>query len=137
MAELKTKKNPASVTDFLSTVQNEKRKQDSIIVLELMKKITKTEATMWGPSIVGFGDFYYTTSDGKKHSWFLTGLSPRKQSLTLYLMTGLDHYEEILSRLGKHKTGKSCLYINKLEDIRLDVLAELITASVKFLNSRK
>jgi len=137
MAELKTKKNSGSVTDFLDNVENEKRKQDSLVVLELMKTITNSKPIMWGPSIVGFGDFFYKTADGKKHSWFLSGFSPRKQSLTLYIMTGFAHYEEILNRLGKYKTGKSCLYVNKLEDISMDVLKELITASVNFLNSKK
>jgi hypothetical protein len=106
MAELKTRKNSASVTDFIANEQNEKRKQDSLVVLDLMKKITDSEPTMWGPSIVGFGDYYYKTTDGKKHNWFLTGFSPRKQSLTLYIMNGFDHYEKLLSKLGKYKTGK-------------------------------
>lgn len=136
MAELKTKKNDASVASFLQSVDNERRKEDCIAVLELMKKITQAEPSMWGPSIIGLGHFHYKYASGRENDWFLTGLSPRKQSLTLYIMSGFSRYDEILSRLGKFKTGKSCLYINKLEDIDMKVLEELITASVEFLKSK-
>ena len=136
MAELKTQKNDASVTQFLESVGNEQRKADSYIVLDLMKKITKDEPSMWGPSIIGLGHYHYKYASGRENDWFLTGFSPRKQSLTLYIMNGFSRYDEILSRLGKYKTGKSCLYINKLEDINMKVLEELITASVEFLQSR-
>lgn len=136
MAEIKTKKNEASVEEFLNSIENEKRKADSFVVLELMKKITEDVPSMWGPSIIGLGHHHYKYTSGRENDWFLTGLSPRKQSLTLYIMNGFSHYDEILSRLGKYKTGKSCLYINKLEDIDMIVLEELITASVEFLKSR-
>lgn len=136
MADLKTQKNKASVLDFLNAVVNEKRKADSFAVLELMKKITHSEPNMWGPSIIGLGHYHYKYANGIENDWFLTGFSPRKQSLTLYIMNGFTRYDEILGRLGKYKTGKSCLYINKLEDIHMNVLEELITASVDFLKSR-
>jgi len=136
MTELKTKKNELSVEDFLNSVENENRKKDSFLVLELMKKITKSEPSMWGPSIIGLGHYQYKYSSGRENDWFLTGFSPRKQSLTLYIMNGFSHYDEILSRLGKYKTGKSCLYINKLEDVDCAVLEELITASIDFLKSK-
>ena len=136
MADIQTKKNDASAVDFLNAVENEKRKEDSFAVLELMKKITNAEPNMWGPSIIGLGHYHYKYASGRENDWFLTGLSPRKQSLTLYIMNGFTRYDEILSRLGKYKTGKSCLYINKLEDIDMKVLEELITASVHFLKSR-
>ena len=130
MAELKTQKNDASVKGFLNTIDNEKRKRDSFVVLDLMEKITGAQPSMWGPSIVGFGSFRYKYANGRTADWFLTGFSPRKQSLTLYIMSGFSKYNEILKRLGKYKTGKSCLYINKLEDIDMVVLEELITSSV-------
>ena len=136
MAELKTKKNIASVLDFLNNVENEKRKLDSFVVLELMKKITKAEPSMWGTAIIGFGSYHYKYASGREGDWFPVGFSPRKQSLTLYIMSGFGKYEEILSRLGKYKTGKSCLYINKLEDIDIVVLEELIASSISFLKSK-
>ena len=137
MAELKTKKNLASVHDFLNAVENEKRKADSFVVLELMKKITNSDPSMWGTAIIGFGSYQYTYASGREGDWFLVGFSPRKQSLTLYIMSGFSKYEEILSRLGKYKTGKSCLYINKIEDIDIVVLEELIESSVSYLNSKE
>ncbi len=136
MAELKTQKNDASVKDFLNTVENEKRKQDSFVILDLMKKITQSEPSMWGPSIIGFGSYHYKYASGREGDWFLTGFSPRKQSLSIYIMSGFKKYEEILGRLGKYKTGKSCLYINKLEDIDMDVLEHLITESVEYLRKK-
>jgi len=124
------------VEDFLKSIDNENRKEDSFVVLELMKKITGTEPSMWGPSMIGFGSYHYKYASGREGDWFLTGFSPRKQSLTLYTMSGFKKYDEILKRLGKYKTGKSCLYIHKLENIEIQVLEELITASVEFLKSR-
>ena len=137
MAELKTQKNDGNVIAFLNNIEDEKRKQDSFVVLDLMKKIMKSLPSMWGASIIGFGSYHYKYASGREGDWFLTGFSPRKQSLTLYIMTGFSQYNEILSRLGKHKTSKSCLYINKIEDIELNVLEELITASVVHLSSKK
>jgi hypothetical protein len=137
MAELKTQKNNASVVAFLGNIENDQRKKDCFAVMELMKKITKSEPAMWGTSIVGFGSYHYTYASGREGDWFLCGFSPRKQSLTLYIMTGFSRYNEILSRLGKYKTSKSCLYINKIEDIKIGVLEELITASVVHLSSKK
>jgi hypothetical protein len=91
---------------------------------------------MWGPSIIGFGSYHYKYASGREGDWFLTGFSPRKQNLSIYIMSGFNRYEEILSRLGKFKTGKSCLYINKLEDIDVKVLEKLIISSVNFLRSK-
>lgn len=136
MADLKTKKNNSNIEDFLSSVDNEKRKADSFKILELMKKITNSEPRMWGASIIGFGHYHYKYASGRENDWFLTGFSPRKQNLTLYIVNGFSRYDEILGRLGKYKTSKSCLYINKLEDIDMKVLEELISTSVKFLQSR-
>jgi hypothetical protein len=134
MAELKTKINNADVEVFLNGIEDGKRREDCFAVLELMKKITKAEPKMWGASIVGFGNYHYKYESGREGDWFISGFSPRKQNLTLYIMSGFTRYDELLAKLGKHKTGKSCLYINKLEDIDLDVLAEMIETSVKNVN---
>lgn len=134
MAELKTQKNDASIEDFLHRVENQTRRENSFEILELMREITGDQGSMWGDSIVGFGDFSYTNTTKKEYKWFKTGFSPRKQSMTLYIMDGFESYDETLSRLGKYKTGKSCLYINKLADVDLDVLRELIEASVEHMD---
>jgi hypothetical protein len=102
-----------------------------------MKKITKEEPKMWGPSIIGFGSYHYKYASGREGDFFLTGFSPRKQSLTLYIISGFKRYDELMKKLGKHKTVKSCLYINKLEDVNLKVLKQLITESVKYMKKKK
>jgi hypothetical protein len=137
MAELKTKPNKASIDKFLNSVKDEQKRNDSYKILELMKKITKEEPVMWGPSIVGFGKYHYKYESGREGDWFLTGFSPRKQNLTLYIMSGFKRYDELMNKLGKCKTGSSCLYINKLEDVDMKVLKELITESVKFMKKKK
>ena len=130
MAELKTKQNAQSVDEFLKAIPDERRRKDCFTVLELMKKATDKEPKMWGEAIVGFGAYHYKYASGREGDWFLTGFSPRKQNLTLYIMSGFEEYDDLLNKLGKHKTGKACLYINKLEDIDLSVLQELVTKSV-------
>ena len=130
MAELKTKKNDASVEGFLTGVGNERRRADSFVVLEMMKRITGEEPTMWGSSIVGFGSYHFRYASGREGDWPRIGFSPRKQSLTLYVMPGFSNYDDLLSRLGKHRTGKSCLYVNKLADVDMDVLEQLIRSSL-------
>ena len=133
MAELKTKRNSGNVEAFLSGVTDEKKRQDSFAILELMKKVTGKEPEMWGESIVGFGAYHYKYASGREGDWFLTGFSPRAQNLTLYIMAGFDQYETLLSKLGKHSTGKSCLYIKKIEDIDINVLEELVKRSVEHM----
>jgi len=133
MAELKTKRNKGDVEAFLNSVANEKKRQDSFTILDLMKKITGMEPEMWGDSIVGFGSYHYKYGSGREGDWFVTGFSPRKQSLTLYIMSGFDEYDRLLSKLGKHSTGKSCLYIKKIEDIDIDALEELVKRSVEYI----
>jgi hypothetical protein len=130
MAEAKTKKTEASVDDFLAGISPEKKRQDAIAICDLMKKVTKAEPKMWGTSIVGFGSYHYKYASGHEGEWPLVGFSPRKQNLTLYLMLGFDNTEALLSKLGKHKTGKVCLYINSLDDIHLPTLRQLIQQSV-------
>jgi hypothetical protein len=131
MAELKTRQNDQDVHEFLEGVSNETRKKDCYEVLELMRAATGVEAKMWGDSIIGFGSYHYKYASGREGDWFLTGFSPRKQNLTLYIMPGFDEYEGLMKKLGKYKTGKSCLYLNKLEDVDLAVLKTLIEKSVK------
>jgi len=133
MSGLKTKKNRASVQQFLGSVDNEKRRKDARTVLKLMQEITGEKPAMWGSSIIGFGSYHYRYESGREGDWMLTGFSPRKQALTLYIMSGFRRYEDLMSRLGKYKTGKSCLYVKNLEDIDLDVLRELVAESVVFM----
>jgi len=131
MAELKTKLNNASVDKFLKGVKDEQTRADCFQILELMQKATKAEPKMWGTSIVGFGSIHLKYASGRELDWFPIGFSPRKQNLTLYLMGGMESKKELLDKLGKHSTGKGCLYIKKLEDIDIKVLNKLITTSVK------
>ena len=136
MAELKTQKNDASVEDFLNSVPDEKKREDSFAINQLMKEVTGEEPSMWGDSIVGFGSYRYKYASGREGEWPVTGFSPRKQSLTLYIMDGFEDYDSLLESLGKYKTGKSCLYINKLEDVDLPTLRNLIERSVAYVAKR-
>jgi hypothetical protein len=131
MAKLKTTETEASVTDFLAQVADEKRRQDCQAVLDLMQAVTGAEPKMWGASIVGFGHYHYCYESGREGDWFLAGFSPRKKDLTLYIMAGFETFGDLMSRLGKYSTGKSCLYIKRLEDIDLEVLRELVKRSVE------
>ena len=136
MSDPKTAPNDANVEAFLNSVEHGKRREDSLAMLEIMKEITSEEPKMWGPSIVGFGNYHYKYESGREGDFFITGFSPRKQSLTLYIMSGFSHYDELLQKLGKHKTGKSCLYIKKLEDVDMDVLKQMIRESVKMMREK-
>lgn len=131
MAELKTKASDASVEEFLQSVPDERKQQDSRVLLAMMQTATGAPPQMWGSSIVGFGSYHYTYASGREGDWFVAGFSPRKQNLTLYLMGGLDQHAGLLGKLGKHKLGKGCLYINRLADVDRDVLAQLIDAAVQ------
>ena len=137
MAELKTKPTDQSVEAFLNGLSDEKKRQDSFTLLDLMKNVTGVEPKMWGSSIIGFGDYHYTYASGQEGDWFLTGFSPRKQNLTVYITAGFDQYEALLKQLGKYTTGKSCLYIKKLEDIDLPTLKTLIEQSVNYMAASK
>ncbi len=131
MAELKTTRNDQDVVAFLDGVSDEKRRQDCYTILRLMQEVTQTAPQMWGDSIVGFGSYHYKYASGREGDWFVIGFSPRKQNLTLYLMSGFERHDELLSKLGKYKIGKSCLYINRLSDVDQAVLRELVAESVR------
>ena len=131
MAELKTKLNDASVTDFLKGIKDGEKRADSFEILKMMQQITKQGPKMWGSSIIGFGNYHYKYESGREGDWFVTGFSPRKQNLTLYVMGGFKLHTDLLEKLGRHKTGVGCLYINKLEDVDVKVLKELIKHSIK------
>ncbi|NJN98586.1 MAG: DUF1801 domain-containing protein [Anaerolineales bacterium] len=131
MTELKTKPTEQSVEAFLQGVDNEQKRQDCFTVLELMRRITGEEPKMWGSSMVGFGRYHYKYNSGHEGDAFLTGFSPRKQNLTLYITSGFEQFQPLLQKLGKHTTAKSCLYIKRLQDIDLPTLEELIRQSVQ------
>ena len=135
MAENKTRRTGASVGDFLTSVENRRRREDGFTLLEMMKKITKLEPEMWGPSIIGFGSYHYKYESGREGDIFLTGFSPRKQSLSLYIMDGFDGREDLLTKLGKHRKSVSCLYVNKLADVNMEVLRGLIQRSFEHSKS--
>ena len=130
MAELKTKPTDASVAKFVEGV-DEKRREDVNTLLTLMRAATGAEPKLWGSNIVGFGDSHYKYASGREGDWFVTAFSPRKANLTLYVLNGFPGQDELLEKLGKHKMGKGCLYINKLEDVHMPTLKKLIAASVK------
>ncbi len=137
MADLKTARNRKSVAQFLKRVEDPRRREDAMKVLALMEEVTGEKAEMWGDSIVGFGSYHYRYESGREGDWMLTGFSPRKTSLTLYIMSGFTRYEDLLAKLGKHKTGKSCLYINRLEDVDEKVLRRLVKESVAHVKRRE
>ncbi len=130
MSDLKTKPTDESITAFLDSVEDEKKRKDSYAVLELMREVTGEEPKMWGDSIVGFGSYHYRYESGREGDWFLVGFAPRKRNLSLYIMSGFEEYDALLDELGKHKTGKSCLYINRMDDVDEDVLRRLVRESV-------
>jgi hypothetical protein len=135
-SELKTKVTKASVEEFLETVADEAVREDSRQIAEIMSRLTDSPAVMWGPAMVGFGTYHYKYESGREGDWMLVGFSPRKANLTLYIVDGFEKYDDLMSKLGKHKTGKSCLYIKSLKDIDLAVLEELITESVESLRKK-
>lgn len=131
MAELKTRKTGASVAAFIAGIEDETVRKDCKALLSLLKEATGSQARMWGPAIVGFGDFQYQYPNGDEVDWFLAGFSPRKQNLTMYLMSGYEPFPELLQKLGKHSTGRSCLYFKRMSDIHQPTLKKLIQQSVK------
>ena len=132
----KTQKTEVNPRDFIAEVEDQKRREDSLAVLEMMGEITGEEPKMWGPSIIGFGDYHYKYESGREGDFFQTGFSPRKNALTLYIMAGFDRYDDLMEKLGTYKTGKSCLYVKKLEDVDEGVLRELIGESVAYMREK-
>ncbi len=136
MAELKTKKNRQSVTAFLNGIEDDAKRKDAKRIHKLMREATGERAAMWGDSIIGYGACHMVYASGRELDWFLVGFSPRKRNLVLYITPGFSGYARQLARLGKHKTGKSCLYLNKLADVELDVLRELVEESVAYMRKK-
>lgn len=135
MPENKTRPTSTSVTDFIDAMENDSRRSDSYVLLELFQKITAHPAILWGDTLIGFGSYHYKYESGREGDMLMAGFSPRKQNLALY-NTGHKRYPELMEKLGKHKTGKSCLYINKLSDVDLEVLSQLIKAGYDHLKTK-
>ena len=131
MSAMKTIKNQDSVSAFIDKVEDEQKREDCRTLMKIMRRITGSQAAMWGSSIVGFGSYHYRYASGREGDFFLTGFSPRKQNLTVYVMPGFSQYGSLMQKLGKHKLGKSCLYMKKLEDVDVQVLTSLIDESVQ------
>jgi hypothetical protein len=132
LAEIKTKQTDLSVEDFINSVKDEVKRKDSLTILKLMKKAAKQKPKIWGSSIIGFGNkIYKSPATGREVEWFKIGFSPRKANLTLYLVMDIKKYASELKKLGKHKTGVGCLYINKLDDVDIKVLEKLIVDAAK------
>lgn len=130
MSTIKTTVNDASVIDFINSVDNETRREDGMKLLEFYSDITGQKAKMWGPSMIGFGQYHYKSErSSQEGDWPLAAFSPRKQNLTLYVMPGFGDFDDLLSKLGKHKTSKGCLYINKLADVDVAILKQIIKRS--------
>ena len=133
MKQNKTQRTNKSVKLFLDQIEPEQKRKDSYEIVDLLSKITKEEAKLWGTSIIGFGEYHYKYKSGREGDWFLTGFSPRKNNITLYLMCDLSHDELNFEGLGKHKLGKGCLYFKKNEDIDLNVLTQIIKDSIRII----
>ena len=136
MAELKTKLNDDSVEDFLNAVEDEQKRNDSYQLVKMMEEITGEPAKMWGDAIVGFGSYHYVYASGREGDWLLTGFSPRKANLSVYLMAGFDQFGNELNALGKHKSSKGCLYVKRLSDIDEKVLRKMIKKSNEIMKKR-
>ncbi|MEO7800984.1 MAG: DUF1801 domain-containing protein [Ginsengibacter sp.] len=132
VAEIKTRENSASVEDFVNSIREEQKRKDSFTLIKLMQKATKDKPKMWGSSIVGFGNIRYkSTATGREVDWLKIGFSPRKASLSLYLMLDFKAHAGLFDKLGKHKTGVGCLYINKLDDVDIKILKQMIDEATK------
>ena len=131
MAELKTTRTKASVTEFLDGISDEQRRRDCLRLVEIMTRATDAKPEMWGPAIVGFGRYRYKYPSGREGEWFVAGFSPRKQNLTLYILPSVERYPDHLKKLGKHTTGKSCLYVKTLDDVHLPTLKSMLKQAFK------
>lgn len=135
-AQNKTTENDASVEGFLNSVKDETKRADCFQVKRWMEEITGEPAKMWGTSIIGFGTYHYKYDSGREGDFMKVGFSPRAQNLTLYIMPGFGRYEELMQKLGKYKTGKSCLYVKKLSDVDEEILKELVTESFAYMTNK-
>ncbi len=135
-SEAKTRETGASVEDFLAAVTPERRRRDCLVLLDLFRRVTGLEPKMWGPRIVGFGRYHYKYDSGREGDWPLTGFAPGKAALSVYIMPGFGDYGALLKQLGKHRTGVSCLTINKLDDVDLSVLEALVRAGYDTMRLR-
>ncbi|WP_342804525.1 DUF1801 domain-containing protein [Alteromonas sp. M12] len=133
---MKTTENDSEVLSFINSVENAQRQQDALVLLQIYTEITAQKAKMWGSSIVGFGRYAYTLANGKQQQFMRSGFSPRKQNLTIYVGAMLPEDQSLLANLGKHKTSKACLYINKLADINLEILKQIITQDLTIMDNR-
>lgn len=135
MSDIKTTRNTASVDDFINSVSDDQKQSDARKLVKLLEEVTGEKAVMWGASIVGFGSYHYKYASGREADWMAIGFSPRQQNLTIYLMDGFEKYAELLEKLGPHSTGKSCLYLKKLDDADHSVLKELAAQSYEFVTT--
>lgn len=136
MAQNKTQPTDKSVKTFIDSIDDQQKRADSYSLLALMKEVTGCEPKMWGPSIIGFDQYHYKYESGREGNFLKVGFSPRKRELSIYLMCSFEKQAETMKKLGKHRTGKSCLYVKRLEDIDLDVLKDLVQESVKFVDEK-
>lgn len=137
MSEPKTKATTQNALDFINKIDSEQKRQDSLRLIEIFKEITGKSPVMWGTSIIGFDKYHYKSDrSSQEGDWPMVGFSPRKQSLSLYVLVGNDREEKLLKKLGKHKVGKGCLYVNKLSDIDLKILEDLIKNSYGFMKEK-
>lgn len=135
MAENKTKPTSASVTEFVNTIDDPQKREDARKVAAMMRRATGKRAKMWGSSIVGYGTYHYRYDSGREGDFMVTGYSPRKQALTVYILAGFERFEPLMKKLGNYKTGKSCLYIKRLSDVNEAVLEQLISESVEYMRA--
>jgi hypothetical protein len=133
MAEPTTRPTRASVTAFMAAIEDRQMRTDAKKVAAMMRRVTGKRATMWGPGIVGYGRYHYRYASGREGEFMITGFSPRKQALTVYIMPGFSRFDKLMAKLGKYKTGKSCLYIKRLADVDEAVLERLIRESVGYM----
>lgn len=137
MAKLKTVETTASVISFVNSIPDVNKRNDCFEIIKIMKQATNMEPKMWGKDIIGFGNYKYKYESGREGEWFLTGFSPRSLNISIYIMTGFNRYKELMKKLGNVKTGKSCLYVKKLEEIDKKILKDIILLSLKDLKTGK
>lgn len=135
MSENKTKPTDGNVDEFLASIENDRRRDDAMTMCKMILEVTGKKPVMWGPTMVGFGTYHYKYDSGREGDWFVAGFAPRKARLVVYIMSGFKRHDALMKKLGKHKTGGSCLYINKLSDVDMDILRELVSRSVEYVSS--